>query len=270
MSKKLFSIGETSRIKGISKKALRFYERIGLLEPCFVNPENRYRFYSIEQFLHIDIIKAMRVVGISPVDIRAILRRRDTGELLEFLDSQKKIAAHRIEELGRTTRIIEGIQDSIRSSLASISNKGVYRRRIPRRVVVTLPFDGIVGTEDGIIAFARLDRMIEERGLVNAYETGVLFKDEGKGFMPSRIFNTVRVEGGADPPMTSVVPAGEYLCVWFNEENAAEQSAKVTRYCARRGLQPELALQAELLNDVFAEGFTNLELQMLIGKPASA
>src|SRR5512138_193567 len=56
MQKKLFSIGEVSKIKGVTKKALRFYERIGLLKPHYINPFNRYRYYSIEQFVYIDII----------------------------------------------------------------------------------------------------------------------------------------------------------------------------------------------------------------------
>jgi hypothetical protein len=44
MNRKLFSIGEISAIKGITVKALRFYEKIGLLIPCYINPSNRYRF----------------------------------------------------------------------------------------------------------------------------------------------------------------------------------------------------------------------------------
>ncbi len=264
LGKKLFTIGETSRIKGISRKALRFYQRIGLLEPRFVNPDNGYRFYSIEQFLHLDIIKAMRVVGISPPDIRACLRKRDTGDLLGFLDEQKRTARARIEELRRSIGTIEGVQDAIRTSRSAVSRAGIYRRRIAERTVATMPFRGISDAGDAVIAFSKLDREIEDRGLTSAYETGILFEETPEGFLPSKIFTTVRdaVQDGA--PITTVLPAGEYLCIWYNESSAEERSGKLARYCLKRGLKPRLVIQAELLHDVFAEDSTNVELQMLV------
>ncbi|MDD4096808.1 MAG: MerR family DNA-binding transcriptional regulator, partial [Oscillospiraceae bacterium] len=54
----LFSIGEVSKSKGITVKALRFYDEIGLLKPHFIDPESGYRYYHADQMLPIDIIKA--------------------------------------------------------------------------------------------------------------------------------------------------------------------------------------------------------------------
>ncbi len=82
MNKNLFSIGEISAIKGITVKALRFYEKIGLLKPCFINPSNRYRFYSIEQFILIDIIKAARTMDIGPKKLRDVMIHRNMKELV--------------------------------------------------------------------------------------------------------------------------------------------------------------------------------------------
>lgn len=42
----LYRIGEVSRITGISRDTLHFYDKIGLLTPEYVGPENRYRYYS--------------------------------------------------------------------------------------------------------------------------------------------------------------------------------------------------------------------------------
>lgn len=41
MKKEIYSIGEVSKIKGVTIKALRFYEKIGLLKPYEVNPANQ-------------------------------------------------------------------------------------------------------------------------------------------------------------------------------------------------------------------------------------
>ena len=43
---KLYSIGEVSKICNVSKKALRFYDKIGLIAPDYISSENNYRYYS--------------------------------------------------------------------------------------------------------------------------------------------------------------------------------------------------------------------------------
>ena len=44
----LYSIGEVSRICNISKKALRFYDQLGVVRPDMVCRENGYRYYVSE------------------------------------------------------------------------------------------------------------------------------------------------------------------------------------------------------------------------------
>ena len=45
----MLSIGEFSNICQVSTKTLRYYAEIGLILPDEINPENGYRYYSIEQ-----------------------------------------------------------------------------------------------------------------------------------------------------------------------------------------------------------------------------
>ena len=264
VEKKLFSIGEVSKIKGVTKKALRFYERIGLLKPYYVDPLNRYRYYTVEQFVHIDIIKALRIMEVSPPDIKAVLKNKDTNQLMEFLDSQKEKAIEKIDELKKTIRSIDKVQNTISTSLASISHKDIYTRKIAQRIVVTLGLGSITSTEEAIIEFSKLDRLIEEHRLINTYETGVMFKQVEKSFIPSLIFSAIDIAEDSDSSITSTLPAGDYLCVCFNEENASEQVMKISGYCEESGLEPALVLQVELLNDIFSIGSSHFELQILV------
>ena len=52
-----YTIGEASQITHISKKTLRFYEKIGLIQPDYVDQANGYRYYSRQTLLMIPIIK---------------------------------------------------------------------------------------------------------------------------------------------------------------------------------------------------------------------
>jgi MerR family transcriptional activator of bmr gene len=264
MNKKLFSIGEISSIKGITVKALRFYEKIGLLKPCYINPSNRYRFYSIEQFILLDIIKAARAMEISPKDIRKIMIHKDMKELLDLLNAQSAITARKITVLKKTIQGMNGVQTAIRHAMSSISQKNVYQRHISQRAVVTLEIDRINSDEDAIIEFSKFDRMIEEAHLINTYETGMLFKkDEKAGLYPARIFNTVETDEFSNPSIVSAIPAGDYVCVCYQKENAQKQNIKMSRYLDRNGIRPTSILQVELLNNVFLSDANYFELQVL-------
>ncbi len=41
-----YLIGEVSKITGISKDTLHFYNKIGLLVPDYIDEKNQYRYYS--------------------------------------------------------------------------------------------------------------------------------------------------------------------------------------------------------------------------------
>ena len=60
---KLYSIGEVSRICNISKKALRFYDQIGIITPDVICKENGYRYYSRETLLTVPIVKYYKQMG---------------------------------------------------------------------------------------------------------------------------------------------------------------------------------------------------------------
>ncbi len=41
----MFSIGEFSKVTGLTVKTLRFYHEQGLLDPTHIDPETGYRYY---------------------------------------------------------------------------------------------------------------------------------------------------------------------------------------------------------------------------------
>ena len=71
--KEYFSVGEVSKICNISKKALRFYDKIGLISPDRVSQENSYRFYNRKTLLSVPIIKYYKQMGFRLEEMRAFL-----------------------------------------------------------------------------------------------------------------------------------------------------------------------------------------------------
>ena len=49
-------IGEMARMSKVSIPTLRLYDEMGLLTPCYTDPETKYRYYSIYQPARLDMI----------------------------------------------------------------------------------------------------------------------------------------------------------------------------------------------------------------------
>ena len=56
--------GKMAKVKQISIKALRYYEKIGILKPAYCAPDTGYRYYKNEQMLAIDMIKFLQILDI--------------------------------------------------------------------------------------------------------------------------------------------------------------------------------------------------------------
>ena len=47
--KNYFTISEFAKLRDININSLRYYEKLGLLKPAFIDESNGYRYYSAEQ-----------------------------------------------------------------------------------------------------------------------------------------------------------------------------------------------------------------------------
>jgi len=79
------SIGDFALMTSLSRKALRHYHDIGILEPDHVDPGTGYRFYDTSQVDHAHIIRRFRSLGMSIPDIKGLLSTDDAGARTEII-----------------------------------------------------------------------------------------------------------------------------------------------------------------------------------------
>jgi DNA-binding transcriptional MerR regulator len=100
VSSPLYSIGEFSRITGLTVKTLRFYHEKGLLAPSAVDPETGYRFYDPRKVETARVISELRQLEFPVEQIANILREcTEEGDLLDELERQRSAIAARSREL---------------------------------------------------------------------------------------------------------------------------------------------------------------------------
>ena len=98
LDSELISISDFSRLSGIKRKNLIFYDECGLLPPARVG-SNGYRYYSSDQLSTVYIIRAFREMGFALKDIKDILRDRHPEHILELFREQEETLAGEIARL---------------------------------------------------------------------------------------------------------------------------------------------------------------------------
>lgn len=117
MKADLMLIGEIADFFGISRKAIRLYEKKGIMKPVKVDAANGYRYYSAEQVQQLNALLELKAMGFSLDEIKRIVDGK-TGKasLLEMLEKKRQAwqetmnsAKYKEECLGE---IIQNLQDS--------------------------------------------------------------------------------------------------------------------------------------------------------------
>ena len=67
---KYLSIGQMGKLNNLSVQTLRHYEKVGILNPSYINEETGYRYYSMKDFNTIDLIKQCKALGLSLEEIK--------------------------------------------------------------------------------------------------------------------------------------------------------------------------------------------------------
>lgn len=100
----MLSIGEFSNICRISTKTLRYYAEIGLIFPDEINPENGYRYYSIEQLETMLFISRLKSYKFSLEEIKAILVSQESQDekLYLALAKKKREIEQQVQEFEKT------------------------------------------------------------------------------------------------------------------------------------------------------------------------
>ena len=95
----VFTIGEFSKITGLTVKTLRFYHEEGLLEPTCVDDQSGYRYYDSSKAEAARVIAFLRSLEFSVAEIRELLKSGDDRDLLAAVERQRSVIDEKIRRL---------------------------------------------------------------------------------------------------------------------------------------------------------------------------
>src|SRR5689334_14168176 len=106
----LMPIGRFSRQTGLSVKALRHYDELGLLRPAAVDPDTGYRLYASGQVERAEAIRLLRRLEVPLDDVATLLASGDPATVRSVLLDHQRRTALRSTEL---KIILQGLQPLI-------------------------------------------------------------------------------------------------------------------------------------------------------------
>ena len=119
----MFTIGEFSKITGLTVKTLRFYHEQELLVPSFVDRQTGYRYYDDTQIESARIIAFLRGMEFPLSEIKELLNHvADSEELLRIVERQREVLETRIKHFRKAVRSLDQFLREEREAMAMMQS----------------------------------------------------------------------------------------------------------------------------------------------------
>ncbi|MGW8813424.1 MerR family transcriptional regulator [Gordonia terrae] len=127
----MMTIGDFSRATRLSAKALRFYHRVGLLEPAQVDSVTQYRYYTPEQIENARVIQHLRSLDMPVEEVSRALTAPSAAAKYEIIADHLRRMEKRLAE---TQSAVESLRRLLTTSEHTPTQ--IERRVLPETSVL--------------------------------------------------------------------------------------------------------------------------------------
>jgi predicted transcriptional regulator YdeE len=150
----MFKIGDFSRLAQVSVKTLRYYDRLGLLKPAWIDRYSGYRYYTAGQLPRLNRILALKDLGFSLDQVKRLLQDDLPVAELRGIMRMKQL------ELEGQVREEQARLERVENRLRQIEHEG----GLPTYEVVlkSVPSQQVVGVREVVTDREHIARLFEE------------------------------------------------------------------------------------------------------------
>jgi DNA-binding transcriptional MerR regulator/DNA gyrase inhibitor GyrI len=141
----MFSIGEFSRITGLTIKALRLYHEKGIIEPHVVDPRTGYRYYSHQDAERARVLKLLKDMMLGLDEIAEILKDcSDDADTVGILEGHRRQLESRIDDLRKAKACVDSILRSEREAIAmnEKTSSEIVEKSVPEMRIAGIRWKG--------------------------------------------------------------------------------------------------------------------------------
>lgn len=171
------SITELAKLRRVTSETLRHYDRIGLIKPDYVDPETKYRYYSIRQYEKLGTIMELRTLGMSLEDIKQYFNDRNLKKSMRLLLEHHEMLKQEIERKIMIERVLSRKIDFIQQLSALPITNTVFRKTFPKRHMITFA-EPSGGPRQRAFAITKLEAYLNEVAPILASDRVGVYTDE--------------------------------------------------------------------------------------------
>lgn len=261
MRKEGYQIGEVSKLTGIPKDTLLYYDKIDLFKPDYVNPETGYRYYSYSQFWQLDIIMCCRNLDIPLAVIRDILKSKDNEKIVNLMLEYQKEAKRKAAYYQRVSEDIDWYsrQYDMVKNIKPMTD--IIVENLPeRKVIYAENAKNIRDYHSRLLSVAKSALRKPESF---RRRSGFFMAPEGikrNYFMKTGEYAEFEADVTEEIEQSDyrILPAGEYACCVVNVVNRLVDFTDLDEWLEKHEIKPELVLVEEIgfqLFDYFGQGY---------------
>lgn len=239
--KKYFSVGEAAKSVHTTSETLRHYDRIGLVKPSKKDEWTKYRYYTEQDIVRLNTVRALQLMDLSLQEIKKVLEYDDLEKIVDFLAQAEKKADEKMAALQYSKSKIQLAKADYERKLQGQQKfSGTFLKDCPERVIL-LSDTLEVPTLDNLWNY--LSHFYDK--VTPAFKGQFFFKDLAGIYTEngvSRLFAVcIRYE---EIDGLKVLPKGKYLCASCTEESREQVFSELMRIARTKyGVEPTFKVQ---------------------------
>ena len=257
--KKYFSVGEAAKAVHTTSETLRHYDRIGLVKPSKKDEWTKYRYYTEQDIVRLNTVRALQLMDLSLQEIKKVLAYDDLEKIIDFLAQAEKKADEKIAALQYSKSKIQLAKADYEKKLQGRENlNGIILKDLPERVIL-LSDTLEVPTLDNLWNY--LSHFYDK--VTPALKEQFSFEDLAGIYTANgitRLFAVctryVNIDG------LKVLPKGKYLCANCTEENREQILRELIHIAQTKyGIEPAFTVQLIVVSGILQ---WNYEVQVYV------
>lgn len=259
--KEYFSISQTAKITEMTTETLRHYDRIDLVKPCKTDEWTGYRYYSRQEIIRLNTIKALQCMDLKLSEIKEILAYDDFDKIIATLKRAEKSVDEKIAELEYAKTKIQRARKFYENKSNGVqTQESVFVRHYPQRVIL-LSDKMDKPTLDNLWNYHRhfYEQLSDNQKTEFSFEDlAGIYEQNGQARLFAVCTRFTETDG------IKVLPQGNWLCADCTEENRRLVIEKLLETAKNQyDVTPEFTIQLIVLSGILQ---WNYQAQIFIPK----
>ena len=257
---KFFSVGEAAKAAHTTSETLRHYDRIGLVKPSKKDEWTNYRYYTQQDIVRLNTIRALQLMDLPLKEIKKVLEYDDLEKIVDFLAQAEQKADEKIAALQYSKSKIQLAKSDYERKLKGQQKfASTFLKDYPERVILlsdtletpTLDnlwnylshfYDNIPPALKEQFSFEDLAGIYTENGITRLFAVCIRY---------------------AHMDRLKVLPKGTYLCANCTEENREQMLRELIHTAQTKyGAEPTFTVQLIVVSGILQ---WNYEVQVYVG-----